>query len=142
MPPKLIHTKSSPLQTCSFRHQLNFSLKHSATLQLLPEDYSLRFLPISTSSYTFIQLSEDRGENEIVERTKMPKLRTAAKKPGTKAISRKSRTHLRKLCTEVISRKSLTQVHIKSVSHNVPKKPFKEVPNMSTITTSITRATP
>ena len=37
-------------QTCSFRHQLDFSGKNSATLQLLCEDYLLTFSPLSIAS--------------------------------------------------------------------------------------------
>ena len=54
----------TPWQTCSFWHQLDFSGKHSATVQLLCEDYSLTFPPLSIARYSF-----------IVEQTKITKLR-------------------------------------------------------------------
>ena len=57
-----------PWQTCSFRHQLGFSWKHSSHA---PTTTRSTFPPISIVRYSFIQLS-DRG---AVERTKMPKLR-------------------------------------------------------------------
>ena len=56
----------TPWQTCSFRHQVDFSGKHSAILQLLHEYYSLTFPLPSIATYSSIQLSElgHRGENE------------------------------------------------------------------------------
>ena len=59
----------APWQTCSFQRYLNFSGKHSATLQLFREDYSFRYPPMSAARYSFIQLSEiwQRGRNEITE---------------------------------------------------------------------------
>ena len=45
----------TPWQTCSFRHQLNFSGKHLATQQLLREDYSVTFPPPSIARYSFLQ---------------------------------------------------------------------------------------
>ena len=55
-----------PWQTCSFRHQLDFSGKHSSDAAITREDYSLTFPPPSTARCSFIQLSElrHRGENE------------------------------------------------------------------------------
>ena len=47
----------TPWQTCWFRHQLGFSGKHSATLQLLHEDYSLTFQTLSISRYSFNKYS-------------------------------------------------------------------------------------
>ena len=46
----------TPWQIRSFRHQLNFSGKHSAMLQLLllREDYSLTFPLLSIARYSFI----------------------------------------------------------------------------------------
>ena len=43
----------TPWQTCSFQGHLNFSGKHSATLQLR-EDYSFTFLPLSVLPDTHI----------------------------------------------------------------------------------------
>ena len=37
----------TPLQTCSFQGHFNFSGKHLATLQLLREDYSFTYPPLS-----------------------------------------------------------------------------------------------
>ena len=56
----------TPWQTCSFRHQLDFSGKHSAMLQLLRKDFSLTFPALTIARYSFKQLSElgRRGENE------------------------------------------------------------------------------
>ena len=50
-----------PLQTSAFHHQIDFSGKHAAMLQLPCEDYSL-----SMTVYSFIHLSElnPYGENE------------------------------------------------------------------------------
>ena len=45
-------------QTYSFRHQLNFSGKHSTALQLLCGNYSLTFPLQFIAKYSFIQLSE------------------------------------------------------------------------------------
>ena len=42
-----------PGQTCSFRHQLDLSGKRSSTLQLLCDDYSFIFLPMSIVRYSF-----------------------------------------------------------------------------------------
>ena len=36
----------TPWQTCSFQHHLNFSEKHSTTLQLLRKDYSSTYPPV------------------------------------------------------------------------------------------------
>ena len=47
-----------PWSTCSFRHQLDFYGKHSATLQSLRKDYSFTFSPLCIARYSFIQLSE------------------------------------------------------------------------------------
>ena len=47
-----------PLQTCSFRYQLDFSGKHSSHAAITHEDYSLTFPPVSIARYSFIQLSE------------------------------------------------------------------------------------
>ena len=57
----------TPWQICSFQRHFDLSVKHSATLQLLREDYSFRYPPLSVSMYSFIQLSElrQRGMNEI-----------------------------------------------------------------------------
>ena len=59
----------TPWQTCSFRHSLYFSGKHSTMLQLLPEDYWLAFHTISIARYSFIQLSElgRHAENESAQ---------------------------------------------------------------------------
>ena len=56
--------------TCSFHFDL--SGKHSATQQLLREDYSFKYPPLSVSMYSFIQLSEmwQRGMNEIANASK------------------------------------------------------------------------
>ena len=45
-----------PWQTCSSRHQLGFSGKHSSQAAITHEDYSLTFPPPSISRYSFIQL--------------------------------------------------------------------------------------
>ena len=54
----------------SFQHHLNFSGKHSATLQLLCEDCS--YIHLSVARYSFIQLSEleQRRMNEIAKASK------------------------------------------------------------------------
>ena len=38
----------SPWQTCSIKHHLNFSGKHSATLQLMCKDFIHKHPPLST----------------------------------------------------------------------------------------------
>ena len=55
-----------PWQTCSFRHQLDFSWKHSSHAAITHEYYSLTFPPPSIARYSFMQQSElgCRGENE------------------------------------------------------------------------------
>ena len=59
-------------QTCSFQRHLDFSGKHSATLQLLHEDYSFRYPPLSVAMYSFIQLSElwQREMHELAKASK------------------------------------------------------------------------
>ena len=56
----------APWQTCSFRHQLDFSGKHFSHGAITRNDYSLTYPPMSIARYSFIQLSElgRRGENE------------------------------------------------------------------------------
>ena len=56
----------TPWQTCSFRHQLDFSGKHSSHASITSEDYSFTFPPLSIVMYSFKQLSElgHYGENE------------------------------------------------------------------------------
>ena len=57
---------------CSFQRQLDFSGKQSVTLQLLREDYSFTYPPLSIAKYSFIQQSElrQRGVNKIVQASK------------------------------------------------------------------------
>ena len=59
-------------QTCAFHRQLDFSRKHSATLQLLREGYSFTYPPLSIARYSCIQLVElkQRGVNEIAKASK------------------------------------------------------------------------
>ena len=54
-----------PWQTCSLRHQLGFSRKHSSYAAITRNDYSLTFPPLSIARYSFIQLGElgVNGEN-------------------------------------------------------------------------------
>ena len=56
-------------QTCSFQRHLDFSRKHTATLQLLREDYSFTHPHMSIARYLFIQVSELRhcGVNETAK---------------------------------------------------------------------------
>ena len=66
-----------PWQTCSFRHQLGFSGKHSSDAVITRKflratTKSLPFLPLSIARYSFIQLSQ-------LERTEMPNLRNGTK---------------------------------------------------------------
>ena len=55
-----------PWQTCSFRHQLGFSWKHSSQAAITRNDYSLTCPPLCIARYSFIQLSRLRccEENE------------------------------------------------------------------------------
>ena len=55
-----------PWQTCSFRHQLGFSRKHSSHAAIMRKQYSLTFPPLSIARYSFIQLCglRRREENE------------------------------------------------------------------------------
>ena len=62
----------SPRQTCPFRHQLDFSEKHSSHAAITSEDYSFTFPKPSIARYSCIQLSG-------LERTKMPKLWNGSK---------------------------------------------------------------
>ena len=74
----------TPRQTCSFRHQLDFSGKHSCHAANTREDYSLAFPPLSIGRYPFIQL----GELGRMARTKMPKLRNGSNgRIRTRALS-------------------------------------------------------
>ena len=56
----------NPLQTCSFRHQLDFSGKNSSDEAITRENYSPIFPSPFIARYSFIQLSEmgHLGENE------------------------------------------------------------------------------
>ena len=60
------------LQTCSFRHQLGFSGKHSSHAAITCNDYSLTSPPPFIARYSFIQLSQlgHRGENENAQTLK------------------------------------------------------------------------
>ena len=62
----------SAWQTCPLRHQLDFSGKYSAKLQLMREDYSLTFSPLSVARYSFIQLGqlERHGQRENAHASK------------------------------------------------------------------------
>ena len=62
----------TPWQICSFQRHLDFSGKHSATLQLYREDYSFTYPFLSVARYSFIQLSElwQCGINEIAKASK------------------------------------------------------------------------
>ena len=83
-----------PWQTCSFQRHLNFSGKHSATLQLLRDNFSFRYLPLSVARYSCIQLGElwQRG-------LKLPKLRNGNKRIRTRVLSIESPTHFAVGCT-------------------------------------------
>ena len=61
-----------PWQTRSFQRHLDFSGKHSATMQLLREDYSFKYPPMSAAKYSGIQLSDlwQCGVNEIAKVSK------------------------------------------------------------------------
>ena len=61
-----------PWQTCSFRHQLGFSWKHSSHAAITRKHYSLPFTPLSIARYSFIQLSRlrRREENENAQTSK------------------------------------------------------------------------
>ena len=43
---------------CALQHQLDFSRKQTATLQLLREEYSLTYPPLAIAMYSFIRLNE------------------------------------------------------------------------------------
>ena len=62
----------TPWQTCSFRHQLGFSGKHSSHAAITRNDYSLTCPPLSIAKYSFIQLSRlrHREENENAQTSK------------------------------------------------------------------------
>ena len=62
-------------QTCSFRHQLGFSWKHSSHAAITREDHSLIFPQPSIARYSFIQLSElgCHVENENAQTLKLAK---------------------------------------------------------------------
>ena len=68
---------SSPWQTCSFRHQLELSGKHSAMPQLLRRVYSLTLPTLSINRYSFIQQSV-LGHCE--ENENVPSFETATKR--------------------------------------------------------------
>ena len=59
-----------PKQTCSFRHQLDFSGKHSSHAAITRDDYSPT--PLSIARDSFIQLSRlrHRRENENAQTSK------------------------------------------------------------------------
>ena len=69
----------SPWQTCSFRHQLGFSGKHSSHAAIMRENYSLTFPPLSIARYSFIHLYSCVNWG-IEDRTKMAKLRNSSKR--------------------------------------------------------------
>ena len=73
-PLKAFHTlpPPPPQQNCSFRHQLDFSGKHSSHAAITREDYSLTFPPLPIARYSFIQLSElgRHGENKNAQSSK------------------------------------------------------------------------
>ena len=62
----------TPWQTCSFRHQLDSSEKHSSHAAITRESYSLTFPPPSIARYSFIHLSElgCRRENANAQTSK------------------------------------------------------------------------
>ena len=51
-------TELTQKSTIQMRHKLDLSGKHSARLQLLREDYSLTFPPLSITRYSLIQPSQ------------------------------------------------------------------------------------
>ena len=57
-PLKALYTFCPPRQTCSFRHQLGFSGKHSSHGAITRNDKSLTFPSLSKARYSFIQLSQ------------------------------------------------------------------------------------
>ena len=63
---------SPPRQTCSFRHQLSFSGKHSSHEAIMREDYSQISPPLSIARYSFIQLSRLR-RREVKENAQTSK---------------------------------------------------------------------
>ena len=67
---------ASHWHTCSFRHQIGFSGKHSSHAALRATTKSLTFPPLSIARYPFIQLSQ--LERQWRER-KLPIFETVAK---------------------------------------------------------------
>ena len=74
-----------PWQTCSFRHQLGFSWKHSSYAAITRDDYSLTCPPLSIAKYSFIPVGE-WTEASGRER-KCPNFETVAKGIRTRALS-------------------------------------------------------
>ena len=67
----------TPWQTCSFRHQLDFSGKHSVTQKLRATTKSLTFSPLSIVMHSFKQL-----RTGALRRMKMPKIQNGGFEPG------------------------------------------------------------
>ena len=78
----------TPWQTCSCQRHFDFSGKHSATLQLVRDDYAFRYPSLSVARYSFIHLSElwQCVKNEI------EKIRTSSKIIRTRVLSIESPT--------------------------------------------------
>ena len=74
-----------PCQTCSFRHQLGFSGKHSSDAALRAKTKSLTCPPLSIARYSFIQLSQ--LGRQCKER-KFPIFETVAKEDSLPAFYR------------------------------------------------------
>ena len=71
-----------PWQTCSLRHQLGFSWKHSSHAAITRNYYSLTFPPLSIARYSFIQLSEHGRQ---WRKQKCPIFETIVKRIRTRA---------------------------------------------------------
>ena len=79
-PLKAPYTCCPPSQTCSFRHQLCFSWKHTGHAAIMRNDYITHIsiiVYIARHLYSFIQLIQ-LGRASM-DRTKMPNLRNCSK---------------------------------------------------------------
>ena len=67
-----------PRRTCSFRHQLDFSLKHSRHAAITRNDYSTTFTQLSTAVYSQALIYTAQSTGASWREQKMPKLRISS----------------------------------------------------------------
>ena len=73
---KALYAFCPPWQTCSFRHQLGFSGRHSSYAAITHNDYITH---ISSTVYSQVLIYTAESTGASMERTKMPNLRNGSK---------------------------------------------------------------